>query len=336
MNFENNLISVIIPIYNREKYIEECLQSVFNQTYQNFEIIIVDDGSTDDSYKICEGIAQTDNRIKLFAANHGGVSAARNIALDNAKGEFIFFLDSDDVIYPALLETLVCGIKNNKADISATDVITVHNDYWHKVQKKLSTASLDIGETEYHNSYETIDYAINKKSPLGCIGGVMMRKDLIGDTRFSKDIHIGEDFYFIYENLIKNASAVFLKPRWYYTRIHDNNSSWDYAYSGFWTRFYRRKLVWESEEKLGRINNAIIQKKSAFGCYILCASKNKIYSNDCKKMRKILKEHINTILPVMTFKGKILYIMCIYLPATAVLLLKLRDKLSALKNINKK
>ena len=336
MNFKNNLVSVIIPIYNREKYIEECLQSVFNQTYQNFEIIIVDDGSTDNSYKICKNIAQKDKRIKLFTANHDGVSAARNIALDNLSGEFVFFLDSDDVIHPALLETLVNGLKTNNADIAATNVITVHDVHWHKVQKKLSTTSLDLGETEYHDPNETIDYAINHKSPLGCIGGVMMLKDLIGNTRFSEDIHIGEDFYFIYENLIKNASSVFLKPSWYYTRIHEHNSSWDYAYTGFWTRFYRRKLVWESEEKLGRINNAIVQKKSAFGCYILCAKNNKIYSKDCKKMRKILKEHTNFILPVMSFKEKVLYLMCIYLPATAIILLNLREKLSDFKNKNQK
>ena len=332
MKFKNNLIAVIVPIYNREKYIEECLQSIFNQTYQNFEIIIVDDGSSDNSYKICESIAQKDKRIKLFATNHGGVSAARNIALDNITGEFVFFLDSDDVIHPVLLETLVNGLKTNNADIAGTNVVTVQNNNWDKVRKKLATTSLCLGETEYHDSENAINCAINQKSPLGCIGGVMMRSGLIGDTRFAEDIHIGEDFYFIYQNLIKNASAVFLKQSWYYTRIHENNSSWDWGYTGFWTRFYRRKLVWESEEALGRIDNANAQKRAAFGCYILCVKKNKIHGHECKKMRKVLKKHKNTIIPVMSFKGKILYLMCIYLPVTAIMLLKLREKLSASKN----
>ena len=78
----NGLISVITPVYNRELYIEECINSVLAQSYQKFEIIIVDDGSTDKTYEICRSLALNDDRIKLFAANHGGVSAARNRAIE--------------------------------------------------------------------------------------------------------------------------------------------------------------------------------------------------------------------------------------------------------------
>ncbi len=86
-----DLISVIIPVYNREKVIEECIDSVFAQSYQNFEIVIVDDGSTDSTLQICKRLAEKDERIKLFVAGHGGVSAARNIALDKATANTFSF-----------------------------------------------------------------------------------------------------------------------------------------------------------------------------------------------------------------------------------------------------
>ena len=145
MKKTNDLISIIIPIYNRQELIEECIASVFAQSYQNFEIIIVDDGSSDNTYKICHSLAEADPRIKLFAMDHGGVSAARNKALDVATGEFIFFLDSDDVIHPSLLEALVTGMKKNDANIGATDVARATADTWYKVENKLKERDA-IGE----------------------------------------------------------------------------------------------------------------------------------------------------------------------------------------------
>ena len=105
----SDLISVIIPVYNRENVIEECIDSVLAQSYPNFEIIIIDDGSTDLTVNICEKIISKENRIKLIKAEHGGVSNARNIGINQSRGEFIFFLDSDDIIHPKLFNALIKG-----------------------------------------------------------------------------------------------------------------------------------------------------------------------------------------------------------------------------------
>lgn len=102
-------VSVIISVYNRENYIEECLLSVLEQSHKDFEIVLVDDGSTDNTLAICEALAEKEPRIKIIKGEHKGVSAARNLALDNAIGEYLFFLDSDDTIHPLLLEALVDG-----------------------------------------------------------------------------------------------------------------------------------------------------------------------------------------------------------------------------------
>lgn len=110
------LISVIIPVYNTEKYLNECVDSVLYQTFQNFEIILVDDGSSDGSGSICDEYHKHDNRIKVIHKANGGQSSARNAALEIAIGEFIYFLDSDDYISNTLLELLVKTAENNYAD----------------------------------------------------------------------------------------------------------------------------------------------------------------------------------------------------------------------------
>ena len=101
-------VSVIIPVYNLAKYLSKCLESVLAQTYANFEIIAIDDGSTDDSAAILKKYAEKDKRVKPILKANGGVSSARNAGLDKAEGEYIFFLDGDDWIEPETLERLVC------------------------------------------------------------------------------------------------------------------------------------------------------------------------------------------------------------------------------------
>lgn len=115
----NDLISIIIPIYNVEKYLRECLDSVLAQTYTNLEILLVDDGSTDGSGTICDEYAGKDSRIRVIHQENQGVSAARNLALDLAKGNFISFVDGDDLVAERFLETLYCGIQNTGAEIAA-------------------------------------------------------------------------------------------------------------------------------------------------------------------------------------------------------------------------
>ena len=110
------LISVIIPVYNVEKYLEKCINSVIGQTYKNIEIIIVDDGSTDKSGLICDFFAGKDTRIVVIHKVNGGLSSARNAGLDIAKGDYIGFVDSDDWIEPDMYECLLCNMLKENAD----------------------------------------------------------------------------------------------------------------------------------------------------------------------------------------------------------------------------
>lgn len=122
------LISVIIPVYNLENYIEKCLNSVISQTYNNLEILIVDDGSTDSSPAICDKYCDTDSRIHVFHIENGGAAHARNVALKEMSGELVTFVDGDDYIDSAYIEKLYNNLINKNADISICKWIDVHEN----------------------------------------------------------------------------------------------------------------------------------------------------------------------------------------------------------------
>ena len=111
-------ISVIVPVYNVEQYLERCVDSIINQTYKNLEIILVNDGSTDNSGQLCDKLAKKDNRIRVIHKENGGLSDARNVGIDEAKSDLIGFIDSDDYIDEDMYELLINNMKNANADLS--------------------------------------------------------------------------------------------------------------------------------------------------------------------------------------------------------------------------
>ncbi len=114
----NDLVSIIIPVYNVEKYLKRCMESVLRQTYRNFEVILVDDGSTDKSLDICKEYEKKDERIKVIHKKNGGLSSARNSGLNVMKGSLFTFIDSDDWVEEKYVESLVKAILENNADIA--------------------------------------------------------------------------------------------------------------------------------------------------------------------------------------------------------------------------
>lgn len=128
MNENKPLVSVIVPIYKVEPYLERCIHSIISQTYQNLEIILVDDGSPDKCGEICESFAQSDSRIKVYHKENGGLSDARNFGVEHASGEYIAFIDSDDYIAPNYIDYLFTLLKKYNADISACCMTKTNED----------------------------------------------------------------------------------------------------------------------------------------------------------------------------------------------------------------
>lgn len=124
----NDIISIVVPIYNVEQYIHKCIESIINQTYKNIEVILVDDGSPDKCGEICNEYAKKDKRIKVIHKKNGGLSDARNFGLEEAKGKYITFIDSDDYIESTYVEKLYNAIIINDVKMAQCGIITVNNE----------------------------------------------------------------------------------------------------------------------------------------------------------------------------------------------------------------
>lgn len=131
------LISIIIPVYNVEKYLEECIESCINQTYKNIEIILINDGSTDKSLEICQKYANIDNRIIVKSIPNSGVTHARNVGIGLSKGDYITFIDSDDFVDRNFCEVLLKPFLNKKIDIVRLKDAYIQNIYGEYKKKEL-------------------------------------------------------------------------------------------------------------------------------------------------------------------------------------------------------
>lgn len=208
-------ISVIIPMYNTEPYIRRCLQSLQDQTYRNWEAIVVNDGSTDRSPDICREIAAADPRVRVISQDNGGVSSARNRGLDAAQGAFLFFLDSDDAIHPLLLEEMILQAHRTGADFLACGQAKLRPE---QVDPALSTASI-------HDERPVWKVPPRKESPsliqtqarfISGAGGKMIRRTTIGNLRFREDLSLGEDTYFVNHLFYQFVQVAYTGQNWYY------------------------------------------------------------------------------------------------------------------------
>ena len=215
-------ISVIIPMYNSEDYIRQCIHSVTCQTYKNLEVLVIDDGSSDRGFTICAELAESDGRIKILRQENKGVSAARNKGIDAASGEYVFFLDSDDVIHFRLLEELVLQMEENDVQLAFCDYTRVDSLQMESVfnempcrDERLTWQIAEGMETEkwFHEKYSY---------KMSGIGGKMIRKDMIGDgkLRFDESLANGEDTFFIYNLVCGKIRAAYSHAGWYYYRVH--------------------------------------------------------------------------------------------------------------------
>lgn len=319
------MVSVLIPVFNRQDLITECVNSVLEQSWQNLEVILVDDGSEDRTLEVCRELERSDDRIRVLVGPHAGVSAARNLGLEALRGEYAFFLDSDDVIHPQVLETLIRGLEQTDAGIAGVGVRSVRQERWYLVQERLNSDP-EPAETEYHCFEQALHQMMRRITPINLIGGVMMRSSLIGDTRFRSDLHIGEDYQFVYENLAKGTAAVFLENKWYYSRLHAGNSSWDYSVSGFWTRFYRRMLVWRNEEACGRKENANCQKREAAGIVGRFMLNFGPRSADSKKIRQMVRPYFWELSEGLSLRGKVILMLVLWAPGVYAILHRTKQK----------
>jgi glycosyltransferase involved in cell wall biosynthesis len=186
-------ISIILPVYNVENYIDKCIVSILNQSYENFECLIIDDGSQDDSIKIVEEYICNDDRFKVYKKINGGLSSARNYGLNFVTGSFIVFIDSDDYLHINFLKLMLDSLIKNNADISICDIQYVDEN---GVELEILSNNVDLYniEDDYLNAKSHIkNFAWNK----------IFKKEIFEKYRFSEEVRYHEDLELIYKILYK-------------------------------------------------------------------------------------------------------------------------------------
>ena len=214
-----HIVSIIVPVYNVERYLDKCIQSILKQTFYDFEVILVDDGSTDNSGKICDKYGKLDSRVKVIHKKNGGLSSARNKGIEVAKGNFIAFIDSDDYIHNQMLEILYKGINQNNSDIS----ICKYKRF--KENEIIKDKTYDIESISFKN-YTNIEALSNLQSEsvvefvIAC--NKLYRKELFNNLRY-EDGRIHEDEFIIHKLLYKCNLVSYTSAELYYYLRRDNS-----------------------------------------------------------------------------------------------------------------
>ena len=203
-------ISIIVPVYNVEKYVEKCIQSLINQSYKNIEIILVDDGSNDRSNKIIDEYAKVDSRILTIHQKNKGVSAARNAGLKVATGEYVGFVDPDDYVDYQMYETMLKKIELNMRDLavcgfSKVTELSDKEEIFEIKDELLSPKKCVEDLFDFRGGYAIKPSVWNK----------LFRRDKIGDLKFDENIGISEDLKFVVQYILKCNSIVYVKQAFY-------------------------------------------------------------------------------------------------------------------------
>ena len=241
-------ITVIVPVYNVEHYLDKCLHSLINQTYKNLEIIVINDGSTDNSGTICQEYAQKDNRIIYIEKENGGQSEARNMGLDRMTGSYVTFVDSDDWVELDYVETLYQKITEYQADIAVGNYYSFNETegmyYFHI-----------FGDSYYEKVYDNVSIFENfyesehmKNFSLICVGGKLYKADLFRELRFEVG-KLGEDGYLNQKIYLLAEKTIYLNAGLYVYRQREGSSSRS------WTEKWMHALVDAMSERITLLAN---------------------------------------------------------------------------------
>lgn len=227
-------ITVIIAIYNASQYLRQCIDNILSQNFQDFELLLVNDGSTDSTGEICDEYAKKDKRIRVFHEQHKGVAHARQIGLDNAKGEYILYIDADDVIELTLLNDLYQTVKIHDAELVICDYTELTNS-GPVYRKQEPTSKTGIGLLE--DILNGILY--------GALWNKLIKTDCIRKSHamFPFDLTMREDLVFLAQVLPTIYNVQYL-PKSLYGYERRNTSSLTNNYANESTQYYRQELLW--------------------------------------------------------------------------------------------
>ena len=286
---ENDLISIIIPVYKVEKYLEKCIESVLKQTYTNLQIILVDDGSPDNCGKICDEYAKKDPRIEVIHKVNGGLSDARNVGIAKAKGKYIGFVDSDDYIKEDMYEILINLIKEYDADVSICNLYDV-------IDGKEYIRNNENGIQEY-SRLEILKEVLLDENIQSYAWNKLYKKELFDEIKYpigKKYEDIGTTFY-VFEKC--NKIVVTSEPEYYYLKRSDSlvnnvteSTVLDYTDIIIQRYLYTQKNI----EELRKYNNYYLAKT-----LITAHNDIELLGSISEKMQEKYKELYNLVYNIM-------------------------------------
>lgn len=229
-------ISIIVPVYKAEAYIDECIQDILGQTFKDFELLLILDGSYDNSEEICDKWALRDSRIKVIKEEHAGVAHARQVGIDNAKGEYILFVDADDIVSPTMLEEMYNFAKDQDADIVVSDFTELtHEGDIYRSQEPTALNGISI-----------LKDILNGKI-YGALWNKLIRTETIRKSKahFTEVLTMREDLIFLSE-LLPHVDKVAYVPKAFYGYERRNVSSLTNKYLDESVGYYRQEVLWNS------------------------------------------------------------------------------------------
>ena len=279
----NDLISVIVPVYKVEEWLDECVESIVRQSYKNLEIILVDDGSPDNCPQMCDEWAKKDDRIKVIHKENGGLSSARNAALDIIKGDYISFIDSDDYIHPDMYKTMLEDAKRTGADIVKCGRYIDRDGTIERLTF--------IKKPREYNREEMLDcFFYHRDDFCSGVWDKLYKSELFGDLRFPDGLN-SEDYY-VYAIIYSSAKKLYYnnRPFYYYRKREDSICAADEINEHSFDKIKVSDIVYEyvKKENPERMEDAkIFQAVSRFAVYIITFQQ--------KHSRELEKEWIRSL-----------------------------------------
>ena len=331
------MVSIIVPVFNVEKYIEECIQSVVNQTYQDWEMLLLNDGSTDMSGMICDRYTKNDDRIKVVHKVNTGVSDTRNHGLDIAKGEYVIFLDSDDYWYEdTALAQLVAAAEYYHLDI-------VRGEY-----KAIDSNGLDLFERPFTKT--KLNYSSKILSPgifytkILCGENFLVlsliRREALGSLRFNKNRDFLEDMELYAYLLLQQLRCMFLPIRFYAYRKLSSSASHTPKVKNLFDSFSMCNVF---NECIKNTSDEVLRKSFRYNSIMMyywtldTMSQDSYYSNRSNLIKQLSLLKLNKQVRIWAYLSKKIYPLPIYIsPLLGIYYFRLKHKIGVLKRKIKK
>lgn len=299
------LVSIIIPFCNAKPYLEKCLDGIISQTYPNLEILLIDDGSTDGSAELSDDLAKKDTRITVIHSPNLGVSNARNIGIRESKGEFIVFVDSDDLVEPDMVQVYVEHMIRYDVDLVVSSFYEHYINKNKVVKYNMLYAGVVKSDHFLEDVWEESFFGKNRKKLHPSCWGKLFKRSIITGRNIQFDITLkyGEDILFLFDYMMVIKNAYFLHDFYpYYYIIHDHSVTKKFETNRYWRWKY---LIAKYREKLGK---DYLEQYNRIYCLMALDSYYPLSKVSVPENRSYLKQEINKMLDDNDLEGSFQYL----------------------------